>query len=66
MNAVSKWRYAVGQRHLIRADADDEELAVLTLRLAPSLGFYAWMREHDDGGAPTRYAVPTMTRRLRS
>jgi uncharacterized membrane protein len=38
---VLLWRYALEQRHLIRADADEEELAALTVKLAPSLGFYA-------------------------
>ena len=33
------WRYAVAE-HLVRPDADDEEVQVLTKRLTPSLAAY--------------------------
>jgi len=33
------WRYSVGE-HLVRPDADDEEVQVLTSRLTPSLAAY--------------------------
>jgi uncharacterized membrane protein len=34
------WRYAV-HRHLVRPDAGDEEVAVITRKLTPGLAFYA-------------------------
>ena len=51
------WRYAVAE-HLVRPDADDEEVQVLTKRLTPSLAAYVvligvgfsspWLRSLDS------------------